>query len=485
MSSSNSQALVKRSSDTALMPPPPPPKRIKRPTTVLDEDTYTDALSHIIARDFFPGLLETQTQQEYLDAVESRDRDWIAEASKNLIEVMTPSPDGKRVRGRIGTSMTPLVGLREGAATPRGFRGETPGGASILGDAEDGEKKPEVDLNMSLSAFQAKYTSEDNESFNQLLDTANEKRREKYAWLWNNNKILAPRQIAHRAREAKLLEDSRSASELAEKYGEKEETQVTIYKDAPPRPAMPDTKPSAPRNAFMFPPDSIEDTHTTRFQAAEAASNMGPRALIRHNTRLPNPELPEDTATVPPSPSMSAVDDAIRGRPRATTSEAGYSGGETPRVKGYAFVDAEPAPGENERALQKPSSSDPPKQDCLLNLLTFENTSPSPFRLQQTSRREALHHRIVDSHNKARQQPSGGRLAELKEGTPKGRTLTPKFASAEGIGARGKREGNLTPAARALWERIGTPMRKGGEGFDGKSKAREKEVWTPKVKKRA
>ena len=62
-----SQALMRRSSgnDVALMPPPPF-KRIKRPPKVLDEDEYTQALSDIIARDYFPGLLESQAQHEYL-----------------------------------------------------------------------------------------------------------------------------------------------------------------------------------------------------------------------------------------------------------------------------------------------------------------------------------------------------------------------------------------------------------------------------------
>ena len=63
-----------------------PPKRIKRPSTVLDEDNYTDALGHIIARDFFPGLLESRAEQTYLDAVESGDLEWIAEAKRHLYE---------------------------------------------------------------------------------------------------------------------------------------------------------------------------------------------------------------------------------------------------------------------------------------------------------------------------------------------------------------------------------------------------------------
>ncbi|RMZ91038.1 hypothetical protein DV736_g1744, partial [Chaetothyriales sp. CBS 134916] len=54
-----STAVAKRPlADAALMPPPPPIKKIKRPASVLDEDDYTDALSDIIARDYFPGLQE-------------------------------------------------------------------------------------------------------------------------------------------------------------------------------------------------------------------------------------------------------------------------------------------------------------------------------------------------------------------------------------------------------------------------------------------
>ncbi|KAG7148841.1 hypothetical protein HYQ46_002274 [Verticillium longisporum] len=80
------QALVRKRADTDLMPPPPPTKKIKRPKKVIDEDAYTDALSQIIARDFFPGLLETETKQEYLDALESKDAAWISNAGRCLCQ---------------------------------------------------------------------------------------------------------------------------------------------------------------------------------------------------------------------------------------------------------------------------------------------------------------------------------------------------------------------------------------------------------------
>ena len=124
MSSSDSKALSKRNASTALMPPPPAPKRIKRPAVVLDEDTYTSAVAHIVRRDFFPGLAETDAQREYLNALDSKDKGWIREAGRKLTDVMTPVPERQRKaqeRKRIKTE----GGF--GAATPMRRGGETPG----------------------------------------------------------------------------------------------------------------------------------------------------------------------------------------------------------------------------------------------------------------------------------------------------------------------------------------------------------------------
>ena len=172
-----STSLVRRSADDVALMPPPPVKRIKRPPKVLDEDDYTHALSDIIARDYFPGLRESQAQQEYLSALNSNDRGWIAEAGQKLREVMTPRRERKRRserdcsfdrRSRTGTSVP------NAADTPRGYDGsQTPTAdeESQAGENESTEGGPSIDTSaLSLSAFSAKYTSEDNESFNALLD---------------------------------------------------------------------------------------------------------------------------------------------------------------------------------------------------------------------------------------------------------------------------------------------------------------------------
>ena len=465
-SSQSSQALTKRSSDTALMPPPPAPKRIKRPAKVLDEDTYTDALSHIIARDFFPGLLETQTQQEYLDALESQDNAWIAEAGRKLTQVMTPGPDGRRVRGRRGTSMTPMVGAGGGEETPRAWSGaETPlSVADFSTNSTPAPKQEQVDLNLSLSAFQAKYTSEDNESFNALLDNQNAKKAEKYAWLHAGNKIPSARQLAHREREARLLTSSQSTKALAPRPSA----------DLDARPAQPNTAPIAPRNALMFIPDSVDPpgpAPSTTNSASTSSSTAPPRAVIYDNTRLPPPATTSSTdPSAPPSPTLSAVNAAIAGRPRPTASEPGYDGSATPRVNGYAFVDADPDPEPDPQ---------PAPTDLLARFAGGDGGAEagSPFRIREAGRRERLHLRMVEKMG------GGKRKGEGVGGLGGGKGAeTPRFVSAPG--ARGK--GGLTPAAQKLFERVGTPREGGGAFGGGKGTGGEaggagglRREWTP------
>jgi protein DGCR14 len=286
MASSPSTALAKRASDTALMPPPPKPKRQKRPPKVLDEDVYADAVSHIIARDFFPGLQETEAQQEYLAALDSNDNGWIREAGRKLTQIMTPGPEGRRRMGR-GTSFAPRRNTIT-EETPRNYVGDTPARTPVTTVNDDfaPESAPEVDVNMSLGAFQAKYTSEDNESFNALLDKQNEKRTAKYAFFHNGNKILAPRQIAHRAREQKLLENGAGTSTALITSNSVGEERTAVASSGPSedldaRLASVESfrNRQGPRNPFMFGPDIIEDTTTTIAQEAETKSNAPPRSV--------------------------------------------------------------------------------------------------------------------------------------------------------------------------------------------------------------
>ncbi|TAQ90405.1 hypothetical protein B7494_g1264 [Chlorociboria aeruginascens] len=420
---SKSTAVAKRSTDTELMPPPP--KRIKRPKNVIDEESYTDAISEIIARDFFPGLLEAEVQQEYLDAQESRDPGWISSASRRLSQIMTP---GRR-KGRRGTSIqSPL----RASDTPRTFAGDTP--MSVVSDATtsaQATRSMEVDTNMSLDKFQSMYTSEDNESFYKLLDKQNQKRAEKYAWMWTGNKLPSKMMLKQNEVETKLLQSRES---LEDDGGRRDRLAI---RDVAEKSAKPDSWKSKPQNGLMFKPESVEDSIETVAQKAQNESRAAPKGVAYGNTRMPATSVIQNDLSAPPSPSLSAVRDAIVGRRRSSDLESGLNGSETPRVNGYAFVDDEP---EEETYVPTPTI-DLGKGDLIKN----------PFVIKEQSRREDLHHRMVDTNARTKRASSKYGMTGKIDMTP-----IPKFPSSPRVGP-----GGLTPAAQRLWSRVGNSSSRG------------------------
>lgn len=427
MESGQSQALVRKRTDTDLMPPPPAAKKIKRPRRVIDEDTYTDALSHIIARDFFPGLLETETKQEYLDALESKDAAWISSASRRLQHVMTP---GRKVQS------TPRRRTTAGDQTPSAYGADTP--VSVAPSVVE-DPKPAIDVNMSLAAFQSKYTSEDNESFYKLLDKQNQKKAEKHAWLWSGNKLPSKQMIKQAEVQAALADKGQLIDD-----GHMKRDRLAI-EDSDDRPARPDSWKTNPRNGLMFAPADIEDESESPAQLAQARSRAAPKGINYENTRIPEPPVIER----PPSPTMSAVRDAIAGRPRAQDRNSSAGGSETPRVNGYAFVDDE---SDEEEAPPIP----------IIDLGPGDAT-PNPFKIMEQRSREDLHHRLVERTAQSKRESAKNGFTGKQDKTP-----VPKFPSSPRV------SGGLTPAAQRLWNKIGTPKPGSSGGSSGKTPLRAK-----------
>ncbi|KKA29044.1 hypothetical protein TD95_002203 [Thielaviopsis punctulata] len=408
-----SNAIVrKREADLQVMAPPPPPaKKMKRPKQVLDEESYTEGLSQIIKRDFFPGLQEVQLQSEYLDALASRDKSWISSATQNLLEAKTPG---------LRSSMTPMRGSvkQETPSTVRGF--DTPASvAPSIGPSESAR----VNTAMRLSQYQATYTSEDNESFYRLTDRQNQKRVEKNAWLWNKNKYDSKQLIAQRQVENKLLE----AGTLTDD-GFMKKDRLAI-KDSDDRPAQPDLWKWKPKNELMFTPDGIEDRYETRAEKAEAASSSAPKGINYHNTQCPTEAPPNRDRQG--SPTLSTVRAALAGNvPSAyrNESERGstVTGSETPRVNGYAFVDDE---DDDDEARPLPVIDLGPG-DARLN----------PFKIQDRGKKEDLLHRMVDRINKSHAESSRHGFTGKAQHTPSSKLIdSPRTAA-----------GSLTPAAQRL-----------------------------------
>jgi len=206
----------------------------------------------------------------------------------------------------------------------------------------------------------------------------------------------------------------------------------------------------------MFLPGSIEDSMQTVAQKAEETSTAPPKAVVYDNTRMAPPTTASaDDTPVPPSPSLQAIKDAIAGRPRPAASDV-FSGASTPRVNGYAYVDSEP-----DTELIYDNSP---------LLLGSGDSTPNPFKLSESSRREALHHRMVDKVAKGK-RVTGKREAELK-------TPVPRFTSSPRIA-----KGGMTPAAQRLMGKVGGIGASPRGLWEGKTPRRSglREGWTPKA----
>jgi protein DGCR14 len=166
------------------------PQRSLNSQVVLEEDEYTAALSHIIARDFFPSLVHLDATNDYLDAIHSRDPHLI-NASVRRLEQISQTPSSSRL---VETPSQTPFGVAP-SETPLRSRGEPP------------HKRPKLNTELSLDAFQARHTSEDNSSFTDILDDENRRRKEKWAWAWDAQKrVEGQRERMIESRERMMIE---------------------------------------------------------------------------------------------------------------------------------------------------------------------------------------------------------------------------------------------------------------------------------------
>ena len=373
-----SLALQKRNAETALMPPPPPPKKLKRPPKTLNEEDYTDAIQTIIERDFYPDLAEMRKQSRYLDALEEGNPVRIATAARSLDR--TPAMNGEEDED--------------------------------LTEEEKRERMLQQDVKgMRLDSFQARYTSEDNESFNALLDQQNQKAREKYAWIYHGNKKLSKQEYAIEQRKVLLLEQGDNGKVAGERPDEDDDRWSKGIENWK----------WTPQNALMNFHPGIED---------QEDPSQGQKVIRHNNTRIAPVKQPTGQ-TPTPSPSVSTVEDAITGRRS-----------DTPKVNGYSFV-----------STPKPSELGAPKMtwgSLSSTPVSIDPPAPSPFRLAEIPERDKLARKLAEKAEKdilARQRAYTPRLRKTTATlgrTPTGKDI-PKFVSSPDV-----RKTVLTPGGQRL-----------------------------------
>jgi hypothetical protein len=306
---------------------------------VLEEDEYTGALSHIIARDFFPSLVHLDATNAYLDAVAAADPAAIGATVRRLEALQTPGPTPRAT----GPSDTPRVAPLEPGARPA--------------------KRARLDegLGLRLDAFQARYTSEDNASFAEIVERENTRRRERHGWAWDaqrrveeqcgrmleaRERALIEAPTAPGVRERVLIEapaprglitageamnvDVSDVGAVVAVRGNGKEKAVAEDEEMEEVDVMAPLKDTRPagvdgwefraRNSLMFLPDADAPSHNAHRPAALAKGD--PKVIKHSNTRLPEQEEGPTAArrlSAPPSPTRSRIDAAIVGEPCAST----------------------------------------------------------------------------------------------------------------------------------------------------------------------
>ncbi|EPT03965.1 hypothetical protein FOMPIDRAFT_1114651 [Fomitopsis schrenkii] len=473
---------------------------------VLDEDEYTEALSQVIARDFFPSLIHLETTNDYLDALRSKDPQLIQASVRRMEGLSTPMPYSNRpwetpsqTPYRAGPSETPLRTPRDGNEPPA--------------------KRPRFDTNMSLDAFQASYTSEDNSSFTQILEDENRKRKERYSWAWEAQKrveaqrdrmlegrerLLIEGPVATGVREkfrleaptpAGLLTDGSTSSDVVhtveegkgkevarteteksvvatERHDEEEAEETDVM--APKR----DTRSAGvdgwrfkTRNALMFAPDADISPYSAPTKSAAEAKGE-PKVVKYGNTRLPEQDDRKGgSVSEPASPTQSRIDAAIAGtpyRPRPPTGD------------NFSLVPSVPSP--------TPSELGPIAMKQLMTWGTL-NATPrilaqsddpaeplpdmpppnTPFHIAAPSARERISHKLSSNAAKSLRVKAGllsvPGISRTSAGSSSRKSTMPPPSWTP---RRAQGPGALTPAARRLLDRstMGTAAARRAEAMD-------------------
>ncbi|KAF7347738.1 hypothetical protein MVEN_01531100 [Mycena venus] len=489
------------------------PERSLNRQVVLEEDEYMDALSKIIARDFFPSLVHLDAANGYLDAVRSQDPHLINASVRRLEEInATPLQRPMQTPGRTPYATGP-------SETPLHRRGDGPSAA----------KRPKYDTDLSLDSFQARYTSEDNSSFTQILDEENRKRKEKWGWAWDAQKRVEAQRERLLADRERLMIEPQSVVGVREKFRIEAPTPKGLIEDAKGKgketeedeedaeeedgdgedkdktlalvssetavdvmARQKDTRKAGvdgwnfkARNSLMFLPDADESPYHTR----PTAPIGDPRAIVHGSTRLPEQDDSHSNAramSAPPSPTRSHINAAILGTPYRPRS---------PTINNFSLVPNLPSP--------TPDELGPAAVKQLMTWGTLNATPriisqsddlppPStPFHIPAPTSREAVAQKLSNNASKSLRVKAG--LLGLGGRTPGILSRTPASASKKGPMAppswtprRSEAAGNLTPAARRLLDRtMGTAASRRAEAmdkiadWDGKQKDISRIRWTP------
>ncbi|KAK3842316.1 MAG: nuclear protein Es2-domain-containing protein [Linnemannia gamsii] len=429
------------------------------PQTILEEDEYIEALSKIIERDFFPDLARLKRQHAYLDAIEQNDTERIKAAARELAGNDTPLAK-RRLKTPARTPRFDRAGLPNESWTPARLDGaqatpswrdnepstpafpgttdtptaETPSQHGLRSrDGKETAQEDAVDTSLSLDQFQMRYTSEDNASFNEIIEKINTQKREKYKWLYDQEK-----------KNMRLLENGDNTNpdkRLLRESGESDASSQALVRvgdssstlDGPSKLALAlndnrsgviSTWEYKAKNTLMFSPEGLGTN------IDETSIRGNPKEIIYRNTGFQGQDLLMISQT-----AAAKFDPAPYMKTNVTDS---------PKVAGFSFVSSTPSPsmsqmGDDPEMMTWGTIEDEP----LLISSGIQASAPSPFKLPPTPRRELIAQKLAEKASKSFREgsslrakvfasPSASALTQYRESMG-GKTPTPRFNSPYGV----------------------------------------------------
>lgn len=301
----------------------------KRTVKVLEEDQYVRQLEEIVERDFFPDLQALRSHSQTV--------------SSSVPVTDTPVFDGLMVSSScqqtVRSEQTPALS----------------------------EARPVSTTDLSLGKFLNKYTSEDNASFQVVMQDIQEREKEKFKWMFQDEaggQEKQEQQLALPDIEKQAVEDQRKTGVL--------------------------TWPFKNKNSVMYYPEPAPYTQSEQQSLAKRQNSV-----VLENTRFNDNPFDE-------MEQRTAIQEAALAQAQAKEGKIGPDGNiiTAPQLSGYTIMPMTPTP---QRVLSDASPLMTWGQidgtPVRLNSGTpFRVTAGAPsFRMPQTPVREELAHELADS----------------------------------------------------------------------------------------